>query len=60
MLFSQDTVRKRFGGIIVPDRNWRLENYGTVVDLSVDEVDGAASNLDSVIESLLLRFQTGK
>ncbi len=60
MLFSKDTARKSFRGIIVADGNRRLENYGTMVDVSVDKVHGAASNLDSVIESLLLRLQTGK
>ena len=60
MLFAQNTARKSFHCIIVADSNWGLENYGTVIDLSVDKVDRAAGNLDSVIESLLLRFQTRK
>ena len=60
MLFSKDTTRKGFHGIIVADRNWRLENYWTVIDFPVDKVHGAASNFDSMVEGLLLCVQTGK
>ena len=37
-----------------------LENDHSVVELLIDEVDGASGNLDSVGECLLLRVEAGE
>jgi len=46
--------------IALQDRNGALKDDGPVVEVLVNEVDGAASDLHSVVECLLLGVEAWK
>ncbi len=60
VLLGEDAGGEGVGIVAVEDRNGPLQDDDAVIELFVDKVDGAAGNLDAVIEGLLLRVETGK
>lgn len=60
VLLSEDAVAKGLGGVGVEDGDGALDDNGAVIELFVDEVDGAAGDFDAVGEGLLLGFEAGE
>jgi len=54
MLFNEDAGGEGVGGVGGEDGDGALEDDDAVVEVLVDKMDGAASELDSVVEGLLL------
>ena len=60
MFLGEDAFGERVRVVVGEDGDGALENDDAVIEMFVDEVDGAAGPLDAVVESLLLRVEAGK
>ena len=60
VFFDQDSLGEGLGVVGVEDRDGALEDDGAVIELVVDEVDGAAGDFDAVVEGLLLGVEAGE
>ena len=54
VLFDEDALGEGVGVVRIEDGDRALEDDGAMIEVLVDEVDGAAGDFDSVIERLLL------
>ncbi len=60
VLLLEDAGGEGFGGVFVEDGDGLLQDDDAVVDGFVDEVDGAAGYLGSVVEGLVLGVEAGE
>ena len=60
MFLGEDAGAENFGGVVVEDGDGALEDDGAVVDLLVDEVDGAAGDFGPGGERLGLGVEARK
>ena len=60
MLLLEDARGEGFGGVVVEDGDGVLQDDDAVVYGLVDKVDGAAGDLGSVVEGLMLRVEAGE
>jgi hypothetical protein len=60
MLFGEDAVGKRVGVVGFQNGNSALQEDDAVVEMLVNEVDGAAGDFDAIFEGLGLRVEAGK
>jgi len=60
VLFGEDAFGEGVGVVGFENSNRSLENDSAVVEVLVDEVDGAAGDLYAVIECLLLGVEAGE
>jgi len=60
VFFDENAVGEGVGVVGVEDGDSALEDDGTVVEVFVDEVDGASGDFDSVIEGLPLGSEAGE
>src|SRR6266436_5830234 len=60
MFLFQDALGKGVLVVGVEDGDDGLQDDGAGVEIFVDEMDGAAGELDAVVEGLLLRFEAGE
>lgn len=60
VLFGENAGGEGVGIVGIEHRDGTLENDDAVVEVLIDEVDGAAGDLDSVVEGLLLGIEAGE
>ena len=60
MFLLEYARRQRVDGVVVADLDGALEDDRAGVEGFVDEVNGAAGDLDAVFERLSLRVESGK
>jgi hypothetical protein len=60
VLFDKDPVSERVSVVGFENRNGALQNYRAVIEVLIDEVHGAASDFDSIVEGLLLGIESRK
>ncbi len=60
VLAGQQPCRQRFGGVLGPDLDGRLQNDGTVVQRRGDEMHAGAVHLDAGLQRLLVGMQAGE
>lgn len=60
VLFDEDALGEGVRVVGFEDGYGALEDDGAVIEVLVDEVDGAAGDFYSVVEGLLLRIEAGK
>jgi len=60
MFFQQDSRSKRFGGIVIDDRNDSLQDYRPAIEKFINEMHRTAAEFHPVVESFLLNVGAGK
>ena len=60
VFFDQDALGERVGIVGLEDGNAALEDDNAVIQVLVDEVDGAAGEFAAVVEGLQLGFEAGE
>ncbi len=60
VLLGKDAVCEGVGVVSVEDGDGALEDDGTMVEVLVDEMYGAAGDFDAVVEGLLLGVEAGE
>ena len=60
MLFAQDPCGKRFRGVVIVNRDNRLDDDRTRIDSFIGEMDGTAGELDPVLDRFFLYLGPGE